>query len=60
MDFPRQPGSVKITIKADHGDDVYRAFLMIKRVLDNHYASTNSYIRDGQQIIDCYPFAVND
>lgn len=60
MEFPRQPQPVKITITGDHGDDIYRAQLCIKRVLENNYASINSRIVDEGYIIDCYPFAVND
>lgn len=64
MEFPRQPGPVKVTITAEHPEDIYRAFLLIHRILDNNYASTHtSSVADGhteEQVIDCYPFAVND
>lgn len=60
MEFPRQPDPVKFTITGNHGDDIYRAFLLVNRILENNYASINSRITDEGYIIDCYPFAVND
>lgn len=60
MELPRQPGMVKIKIESGHGEDVYRAYLILKRSLENHYASINAYIVDEGYVIDCYPFAVND
>ena len=46
MEFPRQPGPVKVTITAEHPEDIARAFHLIHRVLDNAYASTNAYNSD--------------
>lgn len=60
MEFPRQPLPVKITITGDHGDDIYRAYLLVHRIVENHYASTHNRITEAGYIIDCYPFAVND
>lgn len=60
MELSRQPLPIKIEIKGDHGDDIYRAYLVINRTLENHYASINARVVDAGYIIDCYPFAVND
>ncbi len=60
MELPRQPLPVKITITGDHGDDIYRAQLCIKRVLENAYANVEARIVNEGYLITCYPFAVND
>jgi hypothetical protein len=63
MEFPRQPGLVRIKIEADHPEDIFKAKFLIENAVRNHYADTNGY-QDPRFvdtfILDCFPFAIND
>lgn len=60
MKLPRQPLPVKITIDADNDLDIERVADMIRKMLENNYASTTGYHSGFSYVLHAYPFAVND